>query len=139
MSEEYLYLPSGLLLNNRGDCNNYYQVQLTREKDGYSTLTCPICPIYLTNDTIVPRLDYFSIVPTLVVKENPVVHILSTMRGTCIGYDMAGNQLFEPFDFVPDGNNYAGAIVLPVSQSGMINIRLTTQDGDTRMFKVLVK
>ena len=138
-TKEYLYLPSGLLLNNRGDCNNYYQVQLTREKDGYSTLTCPICPIYLTNDTIVPRLDYFSIVPTLVVKENPVVHILSTMRGTCIGYDMAGNQLFEPFDFVPDGNNYAGAIVLPVSQSGMINIRLTTQDGDTRMFKVLVK
>ena len=138
-TKEYLYLPGGLLLNNRGDCDNYYQVQLTREKDGYSTLTCPICPIYLTNDTIVPRLDYFSIVPTLVVKENPVVHILSTMRGTCIGYDMAGNQLFEPFDFVPDGNNYAGAIVLPVSQSGMINIRLTTQDGDTRMFKVLVK
>ena len=58
-TKEYLYLPGGLLLNNRGDCDNYYQVQLTREKDGYSTLTCPICPIYLTNDTIVPRLDYF--------------------------------------------------------------------------------
>ena len=138
-TKEYLYLPNGLLLNNRGDCDNYYQVLLTREEDGYSALTCPICPIYLENDTIVPQLDYFSIVPTLVLRENPVVHILSTMRGTCVGYDMVGNLLFEPFDFIPDGNNYAGAITLPVSQSGMISIRLSTQNGESRVFKILVK
>ena len=138
-TKEYLYLPNGLLLNNRGDCDNYYQVLLTREDDGYSAMTCPICPIYLTNDTIVPRLDYFSIVPTLVVKENPVVHILSTMRGTCMGYDAAGVQLFETFDFAPDVNNYAGSIALPVHQSGIVYIKLSTQNGDNRIFKVLVK
>lgn len=138
-TKEYLYLPEQLLLNEKGDCNNYYQVLLTRESDGYSTFTCPICPVYQPQDTIVPCLDYFSIVPTLVVKENPVVHILSTMPGTCVGYDLAGVQLFDPFDFVPNQNNYAGQIEIPVHHSGVVYIRLSTQNGDSRVFKILIQ
>ena len=138
-TKEYLYLPEQLLLNEKGDCNNYYQVLLTRESDGYSTFTCPICPVYQPQDTIVPCLDYFSIVPTLVVKENPVVHILSTMPGTCVGYDLAGVQVFDPFDFVPDQNNYAGQIEIPVHHSGVVYIRLSTQNGDSRVFKILIQ
>lgn len=112
-TKEYFYIPSELWMNNRGECNNYYQVELTRLSDGYKTITCPICPVVL-EDTIVPREDYYAIVPTTVVSGNPVVHILSTQPGTYTIYDLLGNLLKEPTAFAPDEKNYAGSITLPV-------------------------
>ena len=67
------------------------------------------------------------------------MHILSTMPGTCVGYDLAGVQLFKPFDFVPNENNYAGQIEIPIHHSGVGYIRLSTQNGDSRVFKILIQ
>ena len=121
-TKEYLYLPNRLLMNRPGECDNYYQVMLTREEDGYSALTCPICPVEV-EDTIVPRLDYYSIVPTQVVQDNPVVHILSTLPGTYKVFSPNGAFIRED-SFVPDINKYAGPISLDGCPPGTYNIIL---------------
>ena len=135
-TKEFLYIPSQLLMNERGDCENYYQVELTRASDGYKTLTCPICPVYLSKDTIVPQLDYFSVVPTLVSKNNPVVHVLSTLPVKATVYHVNATWT-NSYEFTPDNNNYAGSITLP-SVSGVCIIKLSTPDGNGRRFKIIV-
>lgn len=131
-TKEYLYIPSELWMNNRGECNNYYQVELTRLSDGYKTITCPICPVVL-EDTIVPREDYYAIVPTTVVSGNPVVHILSTQPGTYTIYDLLGNLLKEPTAFAPDEKNYAGSITLPVGAvASYYIVNMEMDNGDKR-------
>ena len=136
-TKEYLYIPSQLLLNEQGDCENYYQVELIRASDGYKTMTCPICPVYLSQDTIVPLLDYIAIVPTAVSRENPVVHVLSTLPGTGVGAYLSGQKPIE-FQFEPDKNNYGCPITLPISyDESMYVIRLTTKDGNSREFKIM--
>ena len=137
-TKEYFYIPSELWMNNRGECNNYYQVELTRLSDGYKTITCPICPVVL-GDTIVPRDDYYSIVPTTVVKANPVVHILTTRPGTYVVYDLLGNMILnEPIAFIPDEKNYAGNIELP-AVVGYYIVSMEMDNGDKRCVIVRVE
>ena len=137
-TKEYLYIPSELWMNNRDECNNYYQVELTRLSDGYKTITCPICPVVL-GDTIVPRDDYYSIVPTTVVKANPVVHILTTRPGTYVVYDLLGNMILnEPIAFIPDEKNYAGNIELP-AVVGYYIVSMEMDNGDKRCVIVRVE
>jgi hypothetical protein len=137
-TKEYLYIPSELWMNNRDECNNYYQVELTRLSDGYKTITCPICPVVL-GDTIVPRDDYYSIVPTTVVKANPVVHILTTQPGTYVVYDLLGNMILnEPIAFIPDEKNYAGNIELP-AVVGYYIVSMEMDNGDKRYVIVRVE
>jgi hypothetical protein len=125
-------------MNNRGECNNYYQVELTRLSDGYKTITCPICPVVL-EDTIVPREDYYSIVPTTVVKANPVVHILTTRPGTYVVYDLSGNMILnEPIAFIPDEKNYASNIELP-AVVGYYIVSMEMDNGDKRYVIVRVE
>ena len=147
-TKEYLYLPDRLWLNERDSCNNYYQVLLTNAEDGTSAFTCPICPILLSKDTIVPRLDYFSIVPTIVVSANPVVHILSTMRLTtsmtimCSVYNAEGQLVAKPWEIMlePNEHNYAGRIELPKGlPASQYIVRLTTENGEMRSFTILIK
>lgn len=137
-TKEYFYIPSELWMNNRGECKNYYQVELTRLSDGYKTITCPICPVVL-GDTIVPREDYYSIVPTTVVKANPVVHILTTRPGTYVVYDLSGNMILnEPIAFIPDEKNYAGNIELP-AVVGYYIVSMEMDNGDKRYVIVRVE
>ena len=130
-NKEYLHIPSDLLMNDRGECDNYYQVELTRESDGYKTMTCPICPVLL-EDTIVPTKDYFSIVPTIVDHRNPIVHILSTKPGkySYVPYNLLGQGVGEHKQgtFVPNGNNYAGIIDLSGLGTGTILINVIVDD-----------
>ena len=130
-TKEYLHIPSDLLMNDRGNCENYYQVELTRESDGYKTMTCPICPVLL-GDTIVPTKDYFSIVPTIVDHRNPIVHILSTKPGkySYVPYNLLGQGVGEHKQgtFVPNGNNYAGIIDLSGLGTGTILINVIVDD-----------
>ena len=130
-TKEYLHIPSDLLMNDRGNCENYYQVELTRESDGYKTMTCPICPVLL-GDTIVPTKDYFSIVPTIVDHRNPIVHILSTKPGkySYVPYNLLGQGVGEHKQgtFVPNGNNYAGVIDLSGLGTGTILINVIVDD-----------
>ena len=154
-TKEYLYIPSELLMNNRGDCENYYQVELTRKSDGYKALTCPICPVLLF-DSIVPQKDYFAIVPTVVDRRNPIVHVLSTRSGeysyTIHTYE---GQTLKYGSFIPDEKNYGGVIDLSGISADKINyggtidlsgitkeavlIKLTIDDGSSRTFRVIIK
>ena len=139
-TKEYLYVPNQLEMNQRGECDNYYQLALTRLEDGYTTFTCPICPVLLY-DTIVPQKDYFSVVPTIVSKDNPTIHILSTRPGSYKITNLMGHQNQD--DFVPDANNYAGSIKLDeylVSgiTTQLIFVTLTLDTGDRRTIKVII-
>lgn len=144
-TKEYLYIPSELLMNDRGDCSNYYQVALTRLSDGYTTMTCPICPVLL-QDTIVPTKDYFSIVPTVVDYRNPIVHILSTKSGkyTCTVYSTLGEPIRSvEGEFEPNENNYAGTIdltdVINGFQGSNALITLSVEGEQTpRSFKIII-
>ena len=136
---EYLYLPEQLLMNQRGDCSNYYQVELTRLSDGYTTMTCPICPV-LMKDTIVPQDTYFSVVPTLVPKANPVIHFLASHAGTYTITTLMGNTIVSG-EFVPDANNYAGNVDLRdyiSATNTILNVKLTLNTGETRTIKVMI-
>ena len=139
-TKEYLHIPSDLLMNDRGNCENYYQVELTRESDGYKTMTCPICPVLL-GDTIVPTKDYFSIVPTIVDHRNPIVHILSTKPGkySYVPYNLLGQGVGEHKQgtFVPNGNNYAGIIDLSGLGTGTILINVIVDD-QSRAFYITI-
>lgn len=139
-TKEYLYIPSDLLMNDRGDCNNYYQVELTRESDGYKTMTCPICPVVL-KDTIVPTKDYFSLVPTIVDHRNPIVHILSTKSGkySFTPYNLMGQRMNIPIEgtFEPNGNNYAGTIDLSGLGRGTLLINVIVED-QSRSFYITI-
>ena len=139
-TKEYLYVPNQLEMNQQGECNNYYQLALTRLEDGYTTFTCPICPVLLF-DTIVPQKDYFSVVPTIVSKINPTIHILSTRPGSYKITGLMGNQ--KQGDFVPDANNYAGSInldeyLLRGITNQLILVTLTLDTGEQRTIKVIV-
>lgn len=152
-TKEYLYIPSELLMNDRGECDNFYQVELTRKSDGYKTMTCPICPIVLF-DSIVPQKDYFAVVPTIVDRRNPVVHILSTRPGD-FSYNLyvpSGNHLGGGTStFIPNEKNYGGIIAPEMSYTnsislkdlhfieGTILITLTIDTGESRTFTIIIK
>ena len=140
-TKEYLYVPNQLEMNQRGECDNYYQLAVTRLEDGYTTLTCPICPVLLY-DTIVPQKDYFSVVPTIVSKINPTIHILSTRPGSYKITNLMGNQ--KQGDFAPDANNYAGSInldeyLLYGITNQLILVTLILDTGDKRTIKVIIR
>ena len=140
-TKEYLYVPNQLEMNQRGECNNYYQLAVTRLEDGYTTFTCPICPVLLY-DTIVPQKDYFSVVPTIVSKINPTIHILSTRPGNYKITNLMGNQ--KQGDFAPDANNYAGSInldeyLLYGITNQLILVTLVLDTGDKRTIKVIIR
>jgi hypothetical protein len=139
-TKEYLYIPSNLLMNLSGECDNYYQVLLTRAEDGHTSITCPICPIAL-EDTIVPTKDYFSVVPTLVVQENPVIHILSTKPVKIAITSLTGQLLLPLTDeyMYPDDKNYAGQVIIPHAVSGCVEVTLVTIDGEIRTTQVIIK
>jgi hypothetical protein len=140
-TREFLYLPDSLHINWNNDitdrhCRHEYKVELTRKDDGYTTFTCPICPI-LIEDHIVPQEDYFSIVPTLVIASYPIVWILTTQPGYYWVYDLRGN-LYETGRFVPNDNNYAGSIQLPYTTDSEMIVKLCTDQGDCRTFPILI-
>ena len=135
---EYLYLPDTLFLNdNAGSHDHAYYVALTRSDDGHTNYTCPIYPILL-EDTIVPRDYYFSVVPTLVVAQNPVVWILTTLSGDYYIYSIQG-VLLRHGVFVSDDNNYGGAVTLPVTAEGAVIMKLVAETGEQRSFKILIQ
>ena len=136
---QYLYLPEQLLMNQRGDCSNYYQVELTRINDGYTTMTCPICPV-LMKDTIVPNDTYFSVVPTAVPKANPIIHFLSSHAGEYQIISAAGNLLTSG-KFVPDANNYAGNVDLKPfinATNTILLVKMILETGEQRSVKVII-
>ena len=65
----YYYNPQQL------DFGHEYNILLTRADDGKSFMSCPIIPS-LIEDSVTPKLEYISVVPTFVCADYPVVNIL---------------------------------------------------------------
>lgn len=102
---EYLYLPDSLQYGVE------YKVRLTRADDNYTTFTCPIVPERINNDTVVPREDYFSVVPTLIDHRNPVVFIETTLAGTYY-LRLVSGYLIDSGSFLPNTED-VNRIVIP--------------------------
>ena len=140
-TREYLYWLDSLNLNFGSEidgehCPSEYRVLLTRTDDGHSQFTCPICPIRI-EDHIVPKKDYFAVVPTLVVASYPYVWILSSLRGEYYFSDVYGHPLSGRQRFVPDENNYVCQVEVP-TVAGFCFITIRTDDGDMRTFKIVI-
>ena len=140
---DYLYLPHNL------QRDAYYQVALTRKSDGKTFMTCPITPAFNV-DSIVPRLPYFSVVPTLVYTSHPYVSILCSIGGYYeiyhpMGKLVQGRTRFEPeYDAStliqnPElpANVMKDDIYLDLGQ-GIYIIKLTADNGEERRIKIIV-
>lgn len=119
-----------------------YTVALTRVDDQVTVMTCPLIPDLSRDYDTSPTQTYIAVVPTLVAKENPVVHILSPTNGSYKLYNSQG-QLVTQGDYAPDEHD-TGRVVLP-SISGVYVFHLienTTMHTGTdlrRTVKVIVQ
>lgn len=140
---EYLYLPHNLKKDT------YYQVALTRKTDGLTFLTCPITPAFNV-DSIVPRLHYFSVVPTLVYMSHPYVSILCNIGGYYEVYNSTGIRVQASKRFEPqyDASVLIDNPELPANvmkddiylnlEEGLYIIKLTADNGEQRRIKIIV-
>ena len=129
-TKPYLYCPQ-YLEEGAG-----YSVALTRADDSLTFMTCPIVPDLTRPQELTPSQPYVAVVPTLVVKENPVVNILCVNSGTYRIYDAFG-ILYDSGTFVPGVHN-AYEVRLP-GTAGVYLFRLSESSGLERTVKVLVE
>ncbi len=119
-----------------------YTVELTREDDNVTVMTCPLIPDLSGDYGNSPTQTYISVVPTIVAKESPIVYILSPTNGSYKLYNSQG-QLVTQGDYVPNEYN-AGQVVLP-SVSGVYvfhlveNTTMGTGNDLRRTVKVIVQ
>ena len=130
--EEYYYNPQNL------DWGHAYNVELTRADDGYTTFTCPIYPDSII-DYLTPKMDYVSVVPTLLFESYPVVNILSTEGGWYALHDVhtgyvnpANLKRFEKNDL------NATEVTLVVGDSPVYIMEMRTDSGYIRRQKIIV-
>ena len=135
-TKPYLYEPQFLHLGAA------YSVALTRADDSVTVRTCPILPDLSGYYDKSPQQAYVSVVPTAVVKENPIVYILSNTGGTYKLLNPQG-QLLTQGVFTPDEKG-TYPVTLPAS-SGVYVFHLTEittagTGGDlSRTVKVIVQ
>ena len=125
----YLYLPHLL------EPNAEYSVGLVREGEDVSVMTCPITAVQRDNTTM-PQLPYVSVVPTYVVKANPVVNILCSKHGGTYKLYNPFGSLIQSGRFEP-GEHNAYEVKLP-AQSGVYMFQLNQDEGEVRTVKVIV-
>ena len=129
-TDPYLFEPDYL------EVGAEYQVLLTREGDTISFFTCPITATK-RDSSLTPQKPYVSVVPTYVVKDNPVVHILSSQHGGEFKLYSPYGALIESGRFEPGPHN-AQEVKLP-AMSGVFLFELIQEEGERRTVKVLVK
>ncbi|MBQ4507791.1 MAG: hypothetical protein II970_02720 [Paludibacteraceae bacterium] len=129
-TKPYLYCPQYL------EEGANYSVALTRADDSLTFMTCPIVPDLTRPQELTPSQPYVAVVPTLVVKENPVVNILCVNQGTYRIYDAFGIQ-YDSGTFVPGIHN-AYEVRLPET-AGVYMFHLIENSGLERTVKVLVE
>ena len=130
-TKEYLYMPHFLTFGAE------YTVELTRVDDNKTFFTCPIIPVMMT-DTVVPVLPYFSVVPTLMVKEKPEFNILSTISGHYELVDVSRATIIKSGRFEPD-EHHAMWVEIPGIQAGIYIVRLWADNGESRVTKIIVR
>ena len=125
----YLYLPH--LLEPGAE----YSVGLVREGEDVSVMTCPIVAEKRGNATM-PQLPYVSVVPTYVVRANPVVNILCSQHGGTYKLYNPFGSLIQSGRFEP-GEHNAYEVKLP-AQPGVYMFQLNQDEGEVRTVKVIV-
>ena len=125
----YLYMPH--LLEPGAE----YSVGLVREGEDVSVMTCPIVAQKRDNTTM-PQLPYVSVVPTYVVKANPVVNILCSKHGGTYKLYNPFGSLIQSGRFEP-GEHNAYEVKLQ-AQSGVYMFQLNQDEGEVRTVKVIV-
>ena len=107
-------------------------------------MTCELPVDTVRDDAVVPTHPYLSVVPTLVLRTNPQVHILSANEGDYTVYNSWGAKV-RSGHFVPDthvtlGGQDAGAYTVDLpSTAGTYVFYLTDSDGLNRSVKVIVQ
>lgn len=125
----YLYMPH--LLEPGAE----YSVALIREGEEVSVMSCPIVAEQREN-AVVPQKPYVSVVPTYVVKANPVVNILCSQHGGTYKLYNPFGSLIQSGEFTP-GDHNAYEVKLP-AQSGVYMFQLNQDEGEIRTVKVIV-
>jgi len=113
-----------------------YSVELTRADDSVAVMTCALTAVQRDN-TLTPQKPYVSVVPTLVIKANPVVHILCSQFGGDFRIYNPYGSLIEDGKFTP-GEHNAYEVKLP-ALSGMYLFELNQENGEVRTVKVIVE
>ncbi len=112
-----------------------YSVELTREGDTLGIMTCSLVA-QERNNTLTPQKPYVSVVPTLVVKDNPIVHIMCSQKGGVFKIYNPYGSLIQSGRFEPGGYN-AQEVRLP-AMSGIYLFELNQEEGEVRSVKVIV-
>ena len=112
-----------------------YRVELTREGDDFGILTCAITAVKRDNP-MTPTKPYVSVVPTYVVKANPVVHILCSQYGGEYKIFNPYGSLVQSGHFEP-GEHNSYEVTLP-ALSGIYLFELNQENGEVRSVKVVV-
>ena len=122
----------------------YYSAALVRLGETEAIMTCELPVDTVRDDAVVPTHPYLSVVPTLVLRANPQVHILSANEGDYTVYNSWGAKV-RSGHFVPDthvtlGGQDAGAYTVDLpSTAGTYVFYLTDSDGLNRSVKVIVQ
>ncbi len=125
----YLYMPHLL------EAGAEYSVSLVREGEEVSVMSCPIVAEQRENATM-PQLPYVSVVPTLVVRANPIVNILCYQKGGTYKLYNPFGSLIQSGRFEP-GEHNAYEVKLP-AQPGIYLFQLNQDEGEVRTVKVVV-
>lgn len=112
-----------------------YSVELTRVGDTLGILSCAITAVQREN-TLAPKKPYVSVVPTYVLKENPVVHILCSQYGGDFKVYNPYGSLIQVGKFTP-GEHNSYEVRLP-AMSGIYMFELIQENGEQRTVKVVV-
>ena len=113
-----------------------YSAYLVREGETEGYMTCELEVDTTRQDEIVPTLPYISVVPTLVIQENPIVNILSINDGDYAVYNAVGSKI-QSGRFTPDSHK-AYEVHLP-SAAGVYVFEMRDDEGLTRSVKVIVQ
>jgi hypothetical protein len=97
--------------------------------------TCPIVA-QARNNTTTPTKPYVSVVPTYVVKANPVVYIMCSQKGGEYKIYNPYGSLIQNGRFEPGAHN-SFPVTLP-ALSGMYLFELNQEGGEHRTVKVIV-
>ncbi|MCQ2347753.1 MAG: IgGFc-binding protein [Paludibacteraceae bacterium] len=117
------------------DTEAHYSVALRRSGEDYYICSCEMTPSITKDDPVMPTTPYVSVVPTEVVRENPVVNILSVSGGQYELYDIYGS-LFTKGSY--DNLDHNAFQVRIPSVPGTYVFRLYDRGAGEREVKVIV-
>ena len=118
-THDYYYFPANLSINSE------YKALLTRKDDGYTTFTCPVIIKHIDDKSVLAE-HYIYVRPSIIPKEDPVIQIISNLKGNYWIYDMAGKVLLSGEFASYDDIKAATEVTLPAVQGAYFIYLLPT-------------